>query len=61
MKKIVLIPGDGIGNEITNSVTTILEKANAQVEWVEKNISLTCWWPQLFASRRDDSPWVNTP
>lgn len=40
MKKIVLIPGDGIGSEITNSVTTILEKANAQVEWVEKSAGL---------------------
>ncbi len=40
MKKVVLIPGDGIGSEITNSVTTILEKANAQVEWVEKSAGL---------------------
>lgn len=40
MRKVVLIPGDGIGSEITNSVTTILEKANAQVEWVEKSAGL---------------------
>lgn len=40
MKKVVLIPGDGIGQEITNSVTTILKAANAQVEWVEKSAGL---------------------
>lgn len=37
MKKVVLIPGDGIGSEITNSVTTILEEAGAEIEWVEKS------------------------
>lgn len=35
MKNVVLIPGDGIGAEITNSVTTILEKAGADINWVE--------------------------
>ncbi|MAO63841.1 MAG: isocitrate dehydrogenase [Balneola sp.] len=35
MKNVVLIPGDGIGTEITNSVTTILEKAGAEINWVE--------------------------
>lgn len=35
MKNVVLIPGDGIGTEITNSVTTILEKAGADINWVE--------------------------
>lgn len=40
MKKVVLIAGDGIGTEITASVITILEKANAQVEWVEKKLDL---------------------
>lgn len=40
MKKVVLIPGDGIGKEITNSVTSILEAAKAEVEWVEKSAGL---------------------
>ncbi|MGD8426585.1 MAG: isocitrate/isopropylmalate dehydrogenase family protein [Balneolaceae bacterium] len=34
MHDIVLIPGDGIGPEITNSVTTILEKAGADINWI---------------------------
>ena len=40
MKKVVLIPGDGIGKEITTAVTTILEAAKAEVEWVEKSAGL---------------------
>ena len=40
MKKVVLIPGDGIGIEITNSVKTILETAGAEVEWIEKSAGL---------------------
>ncbi len=43
MKKVVLIPGDGIGKEITSSVTTILDKADAQVEWVEKKAGLAAY------------------
>ncbi|MEQ9264315.1 MAG: isocitrate/isopropylmalate dehydrogenase family protein [Balneolaceae bacterium] len=43
MKKVVLIPGDGIGTEITNSVTTILEKAGAQIEWVEQMAGLSAY------------------
>lgn len=33
MKTITLIPGDGIGPEITKAVTTILKEAGAQIEW----------------------------
>ena len=33
MQKVTLIPGDGIGPEITNSVTEILEAAGAEIEW----------------------------
>jgi isocitrate dehydrogenase (NAD+) len=40
MKKVVLIPGDGIGAEITNSVVSILEKADAKVDWIEKSAGL---------------------
>lgn len=40
MKNVVLIPGDGIGKEITGAVTTILEKAGAEIEWVEKSAGL---------------------
>ncbi len=34
MHDIVLIPGDGIGPEITKSVTTILDKAGADINWI---------------------------
>ena len=43
MKKVVLIPGDGIGTEITSSVTTILEKAGAEIEWIHKAAGLTAY------------------
>lgn len=43
MKKVVLIPGDGIGTEITSSVTTILEKAGAEIEWVQQTAGLTAF------------------
>ena len=33
MQKVTLIPGDGIGPEITNSVTEILKAADAKIEW----------------------------
>ncbi|NGP77460.1 isocitrate/isopropylmalate dehydrogenase family protein [Balneolaceae bacterium YR4-1] len=35
MHDIVLIPGDGIGPEITDSVTTILKEAGAEINWLE--------------------------
>lgn len=35
MYNIVKIPGDGIGAEITKSVTDILEAAGAEINWVE--------------------------
>lgn len=35
MHDIVLIPGDGIGPEITQSVTTIFEKAGADINWIQ--------------------------
>ncbi len=41
MTNVVLIPGDGIGPEITNSVTTILEKAEADINWVNAKAGLT--------------------
>ncbi|MGF1669080.1 MAG: isocitrate/isopropylmalate dehydrogenase family protein [Balneolaceae bacterium] len=34
MPKVVLIPGDGIGPEISSSVTKILDSAGADIEWV---------------------------
>ena len=33
MYKITVIPGDGIGPEITASVTEILKSAGAEIEW----------------------------
>lgn len=35
MYNIVKIPGDGIGTEITKSVTDILEAAGAEINWIE--------------------------
>src|SRR5699024_3169567 len=41
MHNIVLIPGDGIGPEITQSVTTIFEHAEAPVNWIRRTAGLT--------------------
>jgi len=35
MHNVVLIPGDGIGKEITKSVTKILSTAGAKINWIE--------------------------
>ncbi|GAB5409973.1 MAG: isocitrate/isopropylmalate dehydrogenase family protein [Balneolaceae bacterium] len=43
MKNVVLIPGDGIGPEITSAVTTILEKAGAEINWIEQTAGLTAY------------------
>jgi isocitrate dehydrogenase (NAD+) len=40
MHNIVLIPGDGIGPEITKSVTTILDKAGADINWIRCSAGL---------------------
>ncbi|MTI87112.1 MAG: NAD-dependent isocitrate dehydrogenase [Balneolaceae bacterium] len=40
MKDVVLIAGDGIGSEITDSVTKILDKAGAEINWVERSAGL---------------------
>lgn len=37
MTKVTLIPGDGIGPEIIESVKKIFEAANAPVEWETEN------------------------
>lgn len=37
--QVTLIPGDGIGNEITDSVKEIFEAANAPIEWDQYNVS----------------------
>lgn len=33
MKTVTLIPGDGIGPEISDAVVKIIEKAGVQIEW----------------------------
>ena len=43
MKKVVLIPGDGIGVEITNSIVSIFEKAGAKVDWIKKSAGLNAY------------------
>lgn len=40
MHDIVLIPGDGIGPEITEAVTTILKEAGAPVNWIRCSAGL---------------------
>lgn len=37
MKKVTLIPGDGIGPEITKAVQRVFEAAKVPVEWEEEN------------------------
>ncbi len=41
MHNIVLIPGDGIGPEITNAVTTIFDKVNAPINWIRCSAGLS--------------------
>jgi len=36
-KKVTLIPGDGIGPEITEATLRLLEAAGAEIEWEERN------------------------
>ncbi|MEE4280740.1 MAG: isocitrate/isopropylmalate family dehydrogenase, partial [Pseudomonadales bacterium] len=38
---VVLIPGDGIGPEITDAVLAVLEAAGAQIEWVRRQAGIT--------------------
>jgi isocitrate dehydrogenase (NAD+) len=40
-RKVTLIPGDGIGPEITESVKAIFKAAHAPVEWEEQNAGLS--------------------
>ena len=39
-RKIVLIPGDGIGPNITTAVKKVIEASGAGIEWVERNAGL---------------------
>mgnify|MGYP001823243365 FL=1 len=39
--KVVLIPGDGIGPEITDAVLAVLKAAGAQIEWVHRQAGIT--------------------
>lgn len=43
MKDVVLIPGDGIGIEITEAVTTILDAAGADINWIECKAGLSAY------------------
>ena len=38
--RVVLIPGDGIGSEVTAAVTRIMEAARAPIQWVERRAGL---------------------
>lgn len=37
--QVTLIPGDGIGHEISNSVKEIFDYVNAPIEWEQYNVS----------------------
>lgn len=37
--QVTLIPGDGVGAEITDSVKEIFESVNAPIEWDQYNVS----------------------
>ncbi len=39
--QVVLIPGDGIGPEVTQAVLRILNAANAPIEWTERLAGLS--------------------
>lgn len=39
-RKIVLIPGDGIGPNITKAVTKVIEASGAEIEWIERMAGL---------------------
>jgi isocitrate dehydrogenase (NAD+) len=43
MKKVTLIPGDGIGPEIVESVKKIFEAAGVQIEWEEMDAGITAF------------------
>ncbi len=43
MKNVVLIPGDGIGTEITASIKKIFEAAKAPVSWIECKAGLNAY------------------
>lgn len=40
MKPVVLIPGDGIGPEVTQATRAVLQAAGAQIDWVEATAGL---------------------
>lgn len=46
MHDIVLIPGDGIGPEITKAVTTIFDKAGAEINWITHHAGLKTYEEQ---------------
>ena len=46
MHDIVLIPGDGIGPEITKAVTTIFDKAGADINWIRCTAGLKAYEEQ---------------
>lgn len=43
MQKVVLIPGDGIGPEISAAVLKILSAAGAQIDWVEAEAGMAAY------------------
>ena len=43
MQKVTLVPGDGIGPEITESVKKVLAAAGAKLEWEEMEIGLAAY------------------
>ncbi|HLR33073.1 MAG TPA: isocitrate/isopropylmalate family dehydrogenase, partial [Fodinibius sp.] len=46
MHDVVLIPGDGIGSEITQAVTSVFEEAGAPVNWIRCSAGLKAYKEQ---------------
>ena len=42
---VVLIPGDGIGPEVTEAMTRILSAAGADIDWVQRQAGLAALLP----------------
>ena len=58
--RIVVVPGDGIGPEITEAVKRILAAAGAQIEWVEHTagVSALTEGSDVLPERELPIPWL---
>ncbi len=59
MTKVVLIPGDGIGPEITSSVKQVFDAANFDINWIEREAGETAHQKQSNALPEDTIAAIN--